>query len=94
MGHSAAARAAMANLTRTLAVEWATDGVRVNAVAPGFVASSGYDTYGGEPFDALLARRAPGWSRVNELVVCDARARLATVAVAVAGDGRATRLRR
>lgn len=56
MGHSAAARAGMANLTRTLAVEWAADGVRVNAVAPGFVASSGYDTYGGEPFHELLAR--------------------------------------
>lgn len=55
MGHSSAARAAMANLTRTLAVEWAADGVRVNAVAPGFVASSGYDTYGGEPFHELLA---------------------------------------
>lgn len=56
MGHSAAARAGMANLTRTLAVEWAADGVRVNAVAPGFVASSGYDTYGDEPFHELLTR--------------------------------------
>lgn len=56
MGHSAAARAGMANLTRTLAIEWAADGVRVNAVAPGFVASSGYDTYEGEPFHELLSR--------------------------------------
>lgn len=56
MGHSSASRAAMANLTKTLAVEWAADGVRVNAVAPGFVASSGYDTYEGEPFHDLLAR--------------------------------------
>lgn len=56
MGHSSAARAAMANLTRTLAVEWAAEGVRVNAVAPGFVASSGYDTYDGEPFHELLTR--------------------------------------
>ncbi len=56
MAHSSAARAGMANLTRTLAVEWASDGIRVNAVAPGFVASSGYDTYGDEPFGELLAR--------------------------------------
>ena len=56
MGHSAAARAAMANLTRTLAIEWAPSGVRVNAVAPGFIASSGYDTYEGEPFQELLGR--------------------------------------
>ena len=56
MGHSAAARAGMANLTRTLAVEWAASGVRVNAVAPGYIASSGYDTYDGEPFQELLAR--------------------------------------
>ena len=46
----------MANLTRTLAVEWAIDGIRVNAVAPGFVASSGYDTYGDDPFGELLGR--------------------------------------
>lgn len=56
MGHSSAARAAMANLTRTLAIEWAAAGVRVNAVAPGYVASSGYDTYAGEPFHDLLVR--------------------------------------
>lgn len=55
MSHSSAARAGMANLTKTLAVEWASSGVRVNAVAPGFVASSGYDTYEGEPFADHLA---------------------------------------
>ena len=54
MSHSSAARAGMANLTRTLAVEWASSGVRVNAVAPGFVASSGYDTYEDEPFAELI----------------------------------------
>lgn len=35
----------MLNLTQTLAVEWAVQGVRVNAVAPGWVESSGLDTY-------------------------------------------------
>lgn len=45
MGHSGAARAGMMNFTETAAVEWAVSGVRVNAVAPGYVASSGMDHY-------------------------------------------------
>jgi NAD(P)-dependent dehydrogenase (short-subunit alcohol dehydrogenase family) len=35
----AAAKAGIESLTRTLAVEWAKHGIRVNAVAPGYVAS-------------------------------------------------------
>lgn len=46
MVHSAAARAGIENLTKTLAVEWARAGVRVNAVAPGLIESSGLDHYG------------------------------------------------
>lgn len=45
MGHSGAARAGMHNFTMTAAVEWGRHGVRVNEVAPGWVASSGFDTY-------------------------------------------------
>lgn len=45
MGHSGAARAGTLNLTETLACEWAEYGVRVNAVAPGWIGSSGFDTY-------------------------------------------------
>jgi citronellol/citronellal dehydrogenase len=47
MAHSGAARAGMANLTQTAAFEWGKYGVRVNAVSPGWIASSGMDTYGG-----------------------------------------------
>ena len=47
MAHTGAARAGMVNLTMTLAYEWAVAGVRVNAVSPGWIASSGMDTYEG-----------------------------------------------
>ncbi len=45
MGHSGAARAGMLNFTETASVEWSASGVRVNAVAPGWIASSGMDHY-------------------------------------------------
>jgi citronellol/citronellal dehydrogenase len=47
MAHSGAARAGMVNLTKTAAFEWAFAGVRVNCVAPGWIASSGMDHYEG-----------------------------------------------
>ncbi len=45
MVHTGAARAGVMNMTVTLATEWATDGVRVNAVAPGPILSSGLAEY-------------------------------------------------
>lgn len=44
-GHSAAARGGMFTLSESAACEWAADGVRVNTVAPGGIASSGFDRY-------------------------------------------------
>jgi citronellol/citronellal dehydrogenase len=59
MGHSGAARAGMLNFTETAAFEWAP--VRVNAVAPGWIASSGLDNYPPEMAEHIrsLPRRVP-----------------------------------
>jgi citronellol/citronellal dehydrogenase len=54
--HTSAARAAVANLTRTLAVEWGRHGIRVNAVAPGPIAASGFT----RTYDAGVVDRARG----------------------------------
>ena len=45
MVHTGAARAGVMNMTVTLAAEWAKSGVRVNAVAPGPILTSGLGKY-------------------------------------------------
>ena len=45
MAHTGAARAGVENLTMSLAVEWAQFGIRVTAVAPGIILSSGTSRY-------------------------------------------------
>ncbi len=45
MAHTGAARAGVENLTKSLAVEWAPYRIRINAVAPGIIQSTGLDQY-------------------------------------------------
>ncbi len=45
MIHTGAARAGVENMTKTLSVEWAQHKIRVNAIAPGIIRSSGTEQY-------------------------------------------------
>jgi NAD(P)-dependent dehydrogenase (short-subunit alcohol dehydrogenase family) len=63
MSHTGAARAGVDNLTKSLAVEWATHKIRVNAVAPGIIRSTGSDRY--PEFLVEASRRATPWKRLG-----------------------------
>lgn len=72
MAHTAAAKAAVDNLTKTLAVEWAPSGVRVNALAPGLFVHDDMRrelTVLRTEGEAVDARRAPAGrlGRLHEL---------------------------
>lgn len=82
--HACAAKAGIEQLVRTLALEWAPAGVRVNAISPGFVA----DTVGGNILgDADSTARmiaslpVPRWLEVDEI------AQLALFLVSPASSG-------
>jgi citronellol/citronellal dehydrogenase len=85
----------MVNFTKTAAVEWAAAGVRVNAVAPGWVASSGMDTYSGSAKalipklrEAVPLKRMATEAEVSAAIcflLCDAAAFITGTTLAVDG---------
>ena len=56
MAHTGAARAGVDNLTKTLAIEWVPYHIRVNAIAPGIIKSSGLENYPEEFLTGIAAR--------------------------------------
>ncbi len=56
MAHTGAARAGVDNLTKSLAVEWSRYNIRVNAIAPGIIRSSGLANYPEELVKAMSAK--------------------------------------
>jgi NAD(P)-dependent dehydrogenase (short-subunit alcohol dehydrogenase family) len=67
----AAAKAAVASLTRTLALEWAPYGVRVNALCPGWTATDLNEELWGDPDrNAEILEEIPmgRWAKPEEMV--------------------------
>src|SRR4029079_12009436 len=73
MVHTGAARAGVENMTKTLAVEWSAYGIRVNAVAPGVIKTTGTEQYPPELLEAAgkasVLRRLGTASEVAHLIV-------------------------
>ena len=70
MSHYGAAKAAVLSLTRSLAVEWAHAGVRVNALVPGWVATDLTEFARAEPgIESSLLARVPmqRWATAQEM---------------------------
>lgn len=69
--HYSAAKAALISLTKTLALEWAASGVRVNALCPGWTATElNRNLWEDEQASARLLAGVPmgRWGRVDEMV--------------------------
>jgi len=71
MAHTGAARAGVDNLTKTLAVEWSKYNININAIAPGFIQSTGMNQYPDEfkngMADTLPAKRLGTIEEVADL---------------------------
>jgi NAD(P)-dependent dehydrogenase (short-subunit alcohol dehydrogenase family) len=83
MTHSVAARAGVEAMTRNLAVEWAGRGITVNAVAPGYIASSGLARY---PAGLEFAKQMQSHVPMKRLGTCDDVAHMVAYLVGPGGD--------
>ncbi len=73
IAHSIAARAGVLGLTRSLALEWAKDGIRLNCIGPGAVITEGFASEAAKPLvdrmiDATPMGRTTSVEEVAELV--------------------------
>ncbi len=65
-----ASKAAIVQLTKTLAVAWAKDGIRVNAIAPGWVKTRMTEvSWGNEKIDEAIVSRTPlgRWAEPDDM---------------------------
>jgi NAD(P)-dependent dehydrogenase (short-subunit alcohol dehydrogenase family) len=62
-----ASKAAVAHLTKCLAVEWGESGITVNAVAPTFIRTDGTERWLSDPaFEAQVRERIAALHRIGE----------------------------